>query len=142
MKVLLLDSAEKVIVDTLAIVLQQRGWEARAVHDSAEAIRSATDSKPDWVFTILNNIVDAKPHDVVLEILRVHPSCKFFLTAGRPMPEFEDKLWESGYALKDIAPLPLHPQDLLDGLTGKGSMVVRAAEGEAPKFIMFRGKSG
>jgi hypothetical protein len=138
MKVLLLDSSTPVMVDTYAIILNSKGHDARAVHNSADAVRLASEFKPDWFFIILNNINDAKPHDVVLDILRIHPSCKFFLTAGRPMPDFEDKLWESGYALQNVLPLPIHPIDLLDTLTGKDSMIVRAVEGRAPKFIMFR----
>jgi hypothetical protein len=138
MKVLLLDSSAPVMVDTYAIILNFKGYDARAVHNSAEAVRLASEFRPDWFFMILNNIHDAEPHDVVLDILRIHPSCKFFLTAGRAMPEFEEKLWASGYGLQDVLPLPLYPSDLLHMLTSNNSMIVRAVEGQAPKFIMFR----
>jgi two-component SAPR family response regulator len=138
MKILLLDPSTYMIVDTLATVLSQQGHEARAVHKSAEALRLIVKFKPDWVFTILNNITDAKPADVILEILRIYPSCKFVLTAGRPMPEFEDELWKNGYALTNVLPLPLNTKDLSDHLNNKESMIIRAAEGQIPKFIMFR----
>ena len=141
MKVLLLDSAERGIVDTLALILNEHGYDAQAVHDSSEALRLAADLKPDWMFAILNNIIDRKPEDVVLELLHMHPSCKFFVTAGRPMPEFEDKLWESGYALQNVLPLPIRPMDMLEAFK-KDSMIVRAKEGQPPKFIMFRGSKG
>jgi hypothetical protein len=128
MRVLLLDSAERVIVTTLAIILNQHGYEAKAVHNSDQALRLFAEINPDWVFVILNNIVDRKPEDVVLDMLRMNPSCKFFITSGRPMPEFEDKLWEEGYALQNLISLPVHPMDMLEALK-KDSMIRRAEEG-------------
>jgi hypothetical protein len=125
MKVLLLATAETVIVDSLAIIFRQGGHDARAVHHSTDAIRLTPDFKPDWVFTILNNIGDAKAHDVVLEILRIHPNCKFFLTAGNPVPDFEENLRAAGYVLKNIVTLPIHPDDMMEFFK-QDSMIARA----------------
>jgi hypothetical protein len=122
MKVLFFATAETVIVDTLAMIFQANGQDAKAVHNSADAIRAAVEFRPDWVFTILNNIGDSKPHDLVAEILRVHPSCKFFLAAGNPVPGFEQGLNAAGFAIKNLVPLPIHPSDML-GYFKQDSMI-------------------
>ena len=138
MKALLLDSAERVMVDTWAIILKQSGWDARPAHSSPEALQIAREFSPDLFITILNNIVDADPAEIVLAISRLHPACRFLLTAGRPMPDFESKLWDGGYQLVDIWGVLLHPSEFMQFIASGKSMIAPHGPEAVPKFLMAR----
>ena len=138
MKILLLDSAERVIVESLAIVFRLAGHDTKPAHRSTEAIELTVSFAPDWFYIILNNVIDADPAEVIVEVARLQPACKFFITAGRSMPEVEDKLWEAGYQLRGILPFPIHPADMVKVFDKGESMLVRRDPGAEPKFIMAR----
>ena len=138
MKILFLDSAERVIVDTLTIMFKQLGYDTRGAHQSREAIDLAASFAPDWFYIILNNVIDADPADVIVEVARLRPDCKFFITAGRAMPEVEDKLWDAGYQLRNIFGFPMHPADLRKTFEESESMLERREPGAERRFVMAR----
>ena len=80
-KVLVADD-ERVIADTLAIILNQSGFEAKAVYSGEKAVETAKEWLPemlisDVIMTDLNGI------DAAIKIRALLPSCKILLFSGQ-----------------------------------------------------------
>ncbi len=110
-KVLVADD-ERVIADTLAIILNQSGFEAKAVYSGEKAVDAARDWKPemlisDVIMTDLNGI------DAAIKIREILPSCKILLFSGQAATaDLLDRARTQGHEFEILAK-PVHPQDLL-----------------------------
>jgi CheY-like chemotaxis protein len=110
-KVLVADD-ERVIADTLAIILNQSGFEATAVYSGEKAVEAAQAMKPDMlisdvIMTDLNGI------DAAIKIRSLLPSCKILLFSGQAATaDLLDRARNQGHEFEILAK-PVHPQDLL-----------------------------
>jgi CheY-like chemotaxis protein len=110
-KVLVADD-ERVIADTLAIILNQSGFEATAVYSGEKAVEAAEALRPDMlisdvIMTDLNGI------DAAIKIRQMLPSCKILLFSGQAATaDLLDRAKTQGHQFEILAK-PVHPQDLL-----------------------------
>lgn len=110
-KVLVADD-ERVIADTLAIILNQSGFEATAVYSGEKAVEAAETLRPDMlisdvIMTDLNGI------DAAIKIRAMLPSCKILLFSGQAATaDLLDRANSQGHQFEILAK-PVHPQDLL-----------------------------
>jgi CheY-like chemotaxis protein len=110
-KVLVADD-ERVIADTLAIILNQSGFEATAVYSGEKAVEAAEAIRPDMlisdvIMTDLNGI------DAAIKIRAMLPSCKILLFSGQAATaDLLDRARNQGHEFEILAK-PVHPQDLL-----------------------------
>jgi CheY-like chemotaxis protein len=110
-KVLVADD-ERVIADTLAIILNQSGFEATAVYSGEKAVEVARSLQPDMlisdvIMTDLNGI------DAAIKIRSILPSCKILLFSGQAATaDLLDRARGQGHEFEILAK-PVHPQDLL-----------------------------
>ena len=110
-KVLVADD-ERVIADTLAIILNQSGFDATAVYTGEKAVETARTLRPDMlisdvIMTDLNGI------DAAIRIREMLPACKILLFSGQAATaDLLDRARGQGHAFEILAK-PVHPQDLL-----------------------------
>jgi CheY-like chemotaxis protein len=110
-KVLVADD-ERVIADTLAIILNQSGFDATAVYSGERAVETARTLSPDMlisdvIMTDLNGI------DAAIRIRTMLPSCKILLFSGQASTaDLLDRARAQGHEFEILAK-PVHPQDLL-----------------------------
>src|SRR5882762_6011776 len=80
-KVLVADD-EKVIADTLAIILNQAGYNATAVYSGTSAVEQAKALRPDLV---ISDVImdDLNGIDAAIKIRALLPSCKILLFSGQ-----------------------------------------------------------
>ncbi len=115
-KVLVADD-ERVIADTLAMILNQSGFEARAVYSGEMALELAPVFKPDMlisdvIMSSLNGI------DAAVQIRALLPRIKILLFSGQAATaDLLEKARARGYEFEILAK-PVHPQDLLNRLRG------------------------
>jgi CheY-like chemotaxis protein len=108
---------ERVIADTLAMILNRSGFNARAVYSGEKAIELALVFKPemivcDVIMAELNGI------DAVIQIRELFPKIKILLFSGQAATaNLLDKARAKGYEFEILAK-PVHPQDLLAKLRG------------------------
>ena len=110
-KVLVADD-ERVIADTLAIILNQAGFDATAVYSGEKAVEMAQILKPDMlisdvIMTDLNGI------DAAIQIRAMLPGCKILLFSGQAATaDLLDRVRVQGHEFEIMAK-PVPPQDLL-----------------------------
>ncbi|SRR5664279_2038998 len=115
-KVLVADD-ERVIADTLAIILNQSGFDATAVYSGEKAVEAARLMQPDMlisdvIMTDLNGI------DAAIQIRALLPTCKILLFSGQAATaDLLDRARSQGHEFEILAK-PVHPQDLLARLRG------------------------
>jgi DNA-binding response OmpR family regulator len=103
---------EHVIADTLAMILNQSGFDARAVYSGEKAIELAVVFKPemivcDVIMAELNGI------DTVIELRKLFPRIKILLFSGQAATaNLLEKARAQGLKFEILAK-PVHPQDLL-----------------------------
>lgn len=113
-KVLVVDD-EPVIADTLAMILNQSGFETRAVYSGEKALEMAASFEPhmlisDVIMADLNGI------DAAIRIRQLLPSIKILLFSGQAATaDLLEKARAQGYEFEILAK-PVHPQDLLSRL--------------------------
>lgn len=113
-KVLVVDD-ERVIADTLAMILNQSGFEARAVYSGEKAVELASTYAPDMLITdvIMN---DLNGIDAAIQIRSLLPKIKILLFSGQAATaDLLEKARAKGYEFEILAK-PVHPQDLLSRL--------------------------
>jgi len=115
-KVLVSDK-EPLIADTLAIFLNQHGFDACAVHTATDEVEMARSIRPDLI--IGEAIMpDMDGIEAAINIRRFLPHCKILLFSGHSAAA---DLLESARARGqefEILAKPVHPQDLLAKLRG------------------------
>jgi DNA-binding response OmpR family regulator len=110
-KVLVADD-ERVIADTLAMILNQSGFEARAVYSGEKALELAPLFKPDMLISDVI-MADLNGIDAAIRIRGLLPGVKVLLFSGQAATaDLLEKARKDGYEF-DILAKPVHPQDLL-----------------------------
>jgi CheY-like chemotaxis protein len=113
-KVLIADD-ERVIADTLAAILNQSGFEARAVYTSAKALEVARGFQPDlFVSDVIMSGVDGI--EAAIRIKSLLPGIRIFLLSGQTATaELLEKHNAAGHGF-EILTKPLHPRELMSRL--------------------------
>lgn len=115
-KVLVADD-ERVIADTLAMILNQSGFDARAVYSGEKALELASTFAPDMLISDVI-MADLNGIDAAIRIRSVLPSIKILLFSGQAATaDLLEKARVQGYEFEILAK-PVHPQDLLSRLRG------------------------
>ncbi len=115
-KVLVVDD-ERVIADTLAIILNQHGYEATAVYTGTDAVEKARSAHPDL---IISDVImpDINGIEAAIQIRRFLPNCKILLFSGQAATaDLLENARTQGHEFEILAK-PVHPQDLLAKLRG------------------------
>lgn len=115
-KVLVVDD-ERIIADTLAMILNQSGFQASAVYSGERAIEMATTFVPDMLITDVI-MADLNGIDAAIQIRALLPDIKILLFSGQAATaDLLEKARVKGYEF-EILSKPVHPQDLLTRLRG------------------------
>jgi len=115
-KVLLADD-EQVIADTLAMILNQSGFEARPVYSGEKAVEMAGVFQPDM---LISDVImsDLNGIEAAIRIRALLPQIKILLFSGQAATaDLLEKARSQGYEFEILAK-PVHPQDLLNRLRG------------------------
>ena len=115
-KVLVADD-ESVIADTLAMILNQSGFVARAVYSGEKALELAATFAPDM---LISDVIraDLNGIDSAIQIRAMLPAIKVLLFSGQAATaDLLEKARAQGYEFEILAK-PVHPQDLLNKLRG------------------------
>lgn len=110
-RVLVVDD-EHVIADTLAIILNQAGFNASAVYTGNEAVDKARSERPDL---IISDVImpDMNGIEAAIHIRAFLPACKILLFSGQAATaDLLENARARGYEFQILAK-PVHPQDLL-----------------------------
>jgi CheY-like chemotaxis protein len=115
-RVLVLDD-ERVIANTLALILNRSGYEARAVYNAEAAIKTARELLPD--FLISDVIMDGMTGiDAAIRITEMIPKCRIILFSGQAATaDLLERAEANGHRF-ELLSKPVHPRVLLDRLKG------------------------
>ena len=108
---------ERVIADSLAMILNQSGFEARAVYSGEKAVELAVTFKPEM---LLSDVIMAglSGIDAAIRIRALFPQVKILLFSGQAATaDLLEKARAQGHEF-EILSKPVHPQDLLASLRG------------------------
>ncbi len=103
---------EQVIANTLAIILNQAGFEARAVYSGEKAIESLDTFEPDMLISdvIMTGMTGI---EAAIATRAKRPSCKILLFSGQAATaDLLEKARAQGHEFEILAK-PVHPTDLL-----------------------------
>ncbi len=115
-KILVVDD-ERVIADTLAMILNQSGFEALAVYSGEKAVEQASTFTPDMLITDVI-MADLNGIDAAIRIRALLPQIKILLFSGQAATaDLLEKARSQGYEFEILAK-PVHPHDLLTKLRG------------------------
>ena len=121
-RVLVVDD-ERIIADSLALILRGRGFESRSAYSGEEAAEIAQTWQPD---AVISDVVMGKMDGVALAVYLAQslPSCRVLLISGNPDAEqLMNASKNLGYEFP-ILPKPFHPESLFEflfpGGTGAG----------------------
>ena len=98
---------ERVIADTLSIILNQNGFEASAVYSGTSAVDRAREMKPELV---ISDVImqDMNGIEAAIKIRELLPACKSFSSPARPpRPIFWRKPARRGTSLKSSPSLSI-----------------------------------
>src|SRR5258708_18118272 len=113
-KVLVVDD-ERVSADTLAMILNQSGFQARAVYSGENALEMAATFEPDMLIADVI-MADLNGIDAAIKIRAILPRVKILLFSGQAATaDLLEKARAQGYEFEILAK-PVHPQDLLTKL--------------------------
>ncbi|HEV2136691.1 MAG TPA: response regulator [Terracidiphilus sp.] len=113
-KVLVADD-ERVIADTLTMILNQSGFNARAVYSGEKALELAPTFEPDMLISDVI-MADLNGIDAAIRIRALLPGIKILLFSGQAATaDLLEKARSQGYEFEILAK-PVHPQDLLTRL--------------------------
>jgi len=110
-KVLIADD-EKVIADTLALILNQGGFDARAVYTCEKALEVAPAFQPDMLISDVL-MADLNGVDAAIKMRRLLPQIRVFLLSGQAVSAellAKAKANELGF---EVLVKPVHPRDLI-----------------------------
>lgn len=113
-RVLVVDD-ERVIADTLAMILNQSGFDAKPVYSGEKALELATEWKPDMLISDVI-MADLNGIEVAIRTRALLPKIKVLLFSGQAATaDLLEKARARGYEFEILAK-PVHPQDLLSRL--------------------------
>lgn len=108
---------EQVIANTLAIILSQNGFEARAVYSGEKVIEALESFQPDMLISdvIMTGMTGI---EAAIAVRKKMPNCKVLLFSGQSATaDLLEKARADGYEFEILAK-PVHPSDLLAKLRG------------------------
>jgi CheY-like chemotaxis protein len=108
---------EQVIANTLVIILNQAGFEARAVYSGEKAIEALDEFKPDMLISdvIMTGMTGI---EAAIEVRNRLPQCKILLFSGQAATaDLLERARAQGHEFEILAK-PVHPTDLLAKLRG------------------------
>lgn len=108
---------EQVIANTLAIILNQAGFEARAVFSGEKAVEEIDTFHPDMLISdvIMTGMTGIEAAIITRQRL---PKCKVLLFSGQAATaDLLEKARLEGHEFQILAK-PVHPTDLLEKLRG------------------------
>lgn len=114
-RVLILDD-EQIIANTLALILNKNGFEARAVYNAQDAIQTASQLSPDVLISdvIMEGMTGI---DAAIRISQLVPKCRIILFSGQAATaDLLQRAEADGYNFEILAK-PVHPRVLLERLT-------------------------
>src|SRR6185437_12617843 len=117
LKILVADD-EQVIANTLAIILNQAGFEARAVFSGEKAVEAIESFQPDMLISdvIMTGMTGIEAAIITRKRL---PKCKILLFSGQAATAvLLEKARRQGHEFEILAK-PVHPTDLLAKLRGQ-----------------------
>ncbi len=117
MKRVLVADDEQVIANTLAIILNQNGFEARAVYSGEKAIEELDSFQPDMLISdvIMTGMTGI---EAAIETRKKLPKCKILLFSGQAATaDLLERARAQGHEFEILAK-PVHPTDLLAKLRG------------------------
>jgi CheY-like chemotaxis protein len=115
-KVLVVDD-ERVIADTLAMILNQSGFQAQPIYSGEGAVELASTFEPDMLISDVI-MADLNGIDAAIRIRELLPKIKILLFSGQAATaDLLDNARKQGYEFEILAK-PVHPQDLLNKLRG------------------------
>jgi len=103
---------EQVIANTLAIILNQHGFEARAVYSGEKAIEALDSFKPDMLISdvIMPGMTGI---EAAIQTRQKLPKCKILLFSGQAATaDLLEQARADGHEFEILAK-PVHPTDLL-----------------------------
>ena len=113
-KVLIADD-ERIIADTLAMILNHGGFEAQAVYSCVKALEMAPDFKPDM---LISDVImsDLNGIEAAIRMKALLPDIRVFLLSGQTATaEMLENENAADYGFEVLAK-PLHPTDLIHRL--------------------------
>ena len=115
-RVLVVDD-ERVIADTLSIILNQNGFDASAIYTGHEAIDRACSTRPDLMISdVIFKNETITGIDVAIQVRKSVPECKILLFSGQAATaDLLETARAQGHEFEILAK-PVHPQDLLSKL--------------------------
>ena len=108
---------EQVIANTLVIILNQAGFEARAVYSGEKAIEMLDSFQPDMLISdvIMTGMTGI---EAAIEVRNRLPKCKILLFSGQAATaDLLERARAQGHEFEILAK-PVHPTDLLAKLRG------------------------
>ncbi len=106
---------ERVIADTVTMILNQSGFEARAVYSGEKALEMVTSFEPNMLISDVI-MADLNGIDAAIKIRRLLPEIKILLFSGQAATaDLLEKARAEGHEFEILAK-PVHPQDLLNRL--------------------------
>ena len=110
-RVLVVDD-ERIIADSLALILNRSGFTSRAVYNGETALRVAAEWKPSALISdvVMSGMDGIKTAHAVRNIL---PACQILLISGHGTL---DLFGQAGEIVFEILPKPVHPEALLTRL--------------------------
>jgi CheY-like chemotaxis protein len=108
---------EQVIANTLAIILNQAGFEAKAVYSGEKAVESLDSFQPDMLISdvIMTGMTGI---EAAIATRQKMPNCKILLFSGQAATaDLLEKARSEGHEFEILAK-PVHPTDLLAKLRG------------------------
>ncbi len=106
---------EQVIANTLAIILNQAGFEAKAVYSGENAVESLDDFQPNMLISdvIMTGMTGI---EAAIKVRAKLPACKILLFSGQAATaDLLEKARAQGHEFEILAK-PVHPTDLLSKL--------------------------
>lgn len=113
-RVLILDD-EQIIANTLALILNRSGFEARAVYTGESAIETARELSPDVLISdvIMQGMTGI---EAAIRISEIVPHCRVILFSGQATTsDLLERAQASGHRF-ELLVKPVHPRALLDRL--------------------------
>ena len=113
--VLILDD-EQVIANTLALILNRSGYQARAVYTAEDAIESARQVSPDVLISdvIMRGMTGL---DAAIRISKIVPTCRIILFSGQgTTADLLEEAEATGHHF-ELLTKPVHPRALIQRLS-------------------------
>ena len=113
-RVLVVDD-ERVIADTLSMILNQCGFDAKPVYSGESALDAVEEFDPQMVISDVI-MADLNGIEAAIRIRAMRPEIKILLFSGQAATaDLLEKAHQAGYEFEILAK-PVHPQDLINRL--------------------------